>query len=53
MKPAHGETGVVFLEKQENDEIGIFLPYIGGKIPPINRGFPPHKSENERAGKEL
>ena len=28
-------------EKQENAETGIFLPYIGGKIPPINRGFSP------------
>ena len=25
----------------ENAEIGIILPYIGGKIPPINRGFSP------------
>ena len=28
-------------EIKENAETGIFLPYIGGKIPPINRGFPP------------
>lgn len=25
----------------ENAEIGIILPYIRGKIPPINRGFSP------------
>lgn len=25
----------------ENAEIGIILPYIGGKIPPIDRGFSP------------
>lgn len=41
VKTPDAETGGVFLEKQENAEIGIILPYIGGKIPPIDRGFSP------------
>ena len=41
VKTPDAETGGVFPKKQENAETGIILPYIGGKIPPINRVFSP------------